>query len=77
MQNDNAFLEKAAKYICTSLGGLCPMSAEDYTCPTVCDLETVPWVCWLLYLRDPATGTTATPACRENRHQTKRLAGRG
>lgn len=52
MHNETATLEKAAKYICTTLDGQCPMAAEKYACPTDCTLETVPWRCWISYFRE-------------------------
>lgn len=52
MRTETASLEKAAKYICTTLDGLCPMAAERYACPTECTLETIPWQCWILYFRE-------------------------
>ena len=52
MQNERAVLEKAAKYICATLDGLCPMVAESYACPTDCTLDTVPWQCWISYFRE-------------------------
>lgn len=51
MPNETVLLEKAAKYICNSLDGLCPMVAESYACPTDCTLDTVPWQCWIAYFR--------------------------
>ena len=51
-QNESVSLEKAAKYICTILDGMCPMAAERYACPTVCTLDTVPWQCWISYFRE-------------------------
>ncbi len=60
MQNESDSLEKAAKYICTTLDGLCPMAAERYACPTDCTLDTLPWQCWIAYFRaqpdDPGGG---------------------
>jgi len=52
MDNDAATLEKAAKYICNTLDGLCPMAAERYACPTDCTLDTIPWKCWISYFRE-------------------------
>lgn len=49
--NEIALLEKAAKYICNTLDGRCPMVAERYACPTACTLDTVPWQCWIAYFR--------------------------
>ncbi len=60
MQSDNSSLEKAAKYICTFLDGLCPMAAENYACPRECTTQTIPWECWILYLNDPRTGPGTT-----------------
>ena len=47
-----AALENAAKYICTSKCGLCPMVVEGFKCPAECDLKTLPWQCWYKYFRD-------------------------
>lgn len=44
-------LEVAAKYICTSKCGLCPMVVEKFTCPKECAIETKAWQCWMTYLR--------------------------
>lgn len=55
MQNEMMALEKAAKYICTLLDGLCPMAAEGHACPTECTLDTVPWQCWISYFREQQT----------------------
>ena len=44
-------LEIAAKYICTSKCGLCPMVVETFTCPQECHLETKAWQCWMTYFR--------------------------
>jgi hypothetical protein len=52
MSTDARLLEKAAKYLCNTLDGLCPMMAEGYVCPTECALDTVPWRCWIAYFRD-------------------------
>lgn len=52
MQNETTSLETAAKYICNTLGGLCPMVAERYDCPRDCDLDTLPWQCWISYFRE-------------------------
>lgn len=42
-------LELAAKYICNQLAGLCPQVQEGHRCPTTCDLDTLPWQCWIDY----------------------------
>ena len=42
-------LERAAKYICNLLDGLCPMVVEHYPCPVICNLDTLPWHCWIDY----------------------------
>jgi hypothetical protein len=52
MHNETATLEKAAKYICTTLDGQCPMAAERYVCPAACTLDTIPWQCWISYFRE-------------------------
>lgn len=59
-QNETLTLEKAAKYICNTLDGLCPMMAEGHACPTVCTLDTVPWHCWISYFRDQRSETEAS-----------------
>lgn len=51
MYNEAATLEKAAKYICNPLDGLCPMMAEKFACPGECTLDTLPWQCWLLFCK--------------------------
>lgn len=45
-------LEIAAKYICTSKCGLCPMVVEEFTCPRECRIETKAWQCWMTYFRE-------------------------
>lgn len=52
MQTETTSLEKAAKYICNNLGGLCPMVTEKFVCPTACNLDTLPWHCWVSYFRN-------------------------
>ncbi len=57
-------LEKAAKYICTSKCGLCPMVVEHFSCPHRCTLRTKPWQCWLAYFTAAAgnkQGSAVTP----------------
>jgi hypothetical protein len=44
-------LEIAAKYICTSKCGLCPMVVEEFQCPKECRIETRAWQCWMTFLR--------------------------
>jgi hypothetical protein len=44
-------LEQAAKYICNLLGGLCPLVVEEHRCRTPCDLDTLPWQCWIDYFQ--------------------------
>ncbi|MDA8418940.1 MAG: hypothetical protein M0Z90_07910 [Desulfobacteraceae bacterium] len=63
MDKDSRSLEKAAKYICTFLDGLCPMAAEAYPCPQECGLDTIPWECWMFYFNDP--GVAARNRLRE------------
>lgn len=55
MDTETAPLEKAAKYICNALDGLCPMKAERFACPTDCTLDTLPWHCWIFYFRSQET----------------------
>jgi hypothetical protein len=52
MQSEATTLEKAAKYICNTLDGLCPMMAEKFTCPTECNLDTLPWQCWISFFKN-------------------------
>ena len=48
-------LEKAAKIICTTKCGLCPIQEEKFSgCPVACDEETHPWQCWVVHLRQLA-----------------------
>lgn len=54
-------LEQAAKYICTSKCGLCPMVVEKYPCPQRCTTATKPWQCWIAYF---AARPPASPARR-------------
>ncbi len=49
-------LEKAAKYVCNTKCGVCPMLVEDFSCPTSCGLETVPWKCWQAFFIDQVQG---------------------
>lgn len=51
---DERTLEMAAKYICTMLDGLCPMVVEKTSCLTTCDLDTLPWQCWIDHFREKA-----------------------
>ena len=44
-------LEIAAKYVCTSKCGLCPMVVEEFTCSSECRIDTKPWQCWITYFR--------------------------
>ncbi len=44
-------LERAAKYICTLKSGMCPMTEEKFTCRAECDLETLPWQCWIDFFK--------------------------
>lgn len=55
MSTEAAQLEKAAKYLCTLLDGMCPMAVESYPCPTDCTIDTAPWQCWVVYFQ--ARGT--------------------
>ncbi len=56
MTNNTVSLEKAAKYICNTLDGLCPMMAEKFACPRECTLDTLPWQCWISFFNSqPAT----------------------
>lgn len=48
---DDKALEQAAKYICTTKCGLCPMMVEHFPCPGECTLDTVAWQCWISYFR--------------------------
>jgi hypothetical protein len=48
---DDLALERAAKYICTLKSGMCPMTEENFTCRTECDLETRPWQCWIDFFK--------------------------
>lgn len=62
---DDLALEMAAKYICTLKSGMCPMTEENFTCRTECDLETRPWQCWIDFFKKktgPTTETTDDPA---------------
>ncbi len=54
-------LEKAAKYICTSKCGLCPMVTEGFRCPKECDLDTKPWQCWFIYFREKSVEGVEAP----------------
>ncbi len=51
-QNETVILERAAKYICTFMDGMCPMAVESYPCPTHCTVDTVPWRCWISYFSE-------------------------
>jgi hypothetical protein len=66
MESERATLEKAAKYICNTLDGLCPMKAEQFACPTVCTLDTLPWHCWISYFRKQ--GATPENGDQRNHH---------
>lgn len=53
---DARALERAAKYICNSKDGLCPMRIEDFKCRFPCDLDTLPWQCWVIFFKEPVRG---------------------
>jgi len=48
---DEQALEKAAKYICAASLGQCPMMIERFHCPAECNLETIPWQCWIAFFK--------------------------
>ena len=59
--NESA-LELAAKQICTMLDGLCPMVVEKIPCLATCDLDTLPWHCWMGHFREKARVAQDKPA---------------
>lgn len=73
MSDDNLnerALVMAAKHICTILDGLCPMVVEKVPCRASCDLDTLPWQCWVEHFREKgraAQDRQAKPGgCRGN-----------
>ncbi|MBU0481913.1 MAG: hypothetical protein KKG47_12510 [Proteobacteria bacterium] len=49
---EKSVLEIAAKYICNSRDGLCPMVVEGFSCKKPCAEDTLPWCCWVEMFRE-------------------------